>query len=100
MNTRFLICVYLRSSVANLKDSTMQVTDELIRTVVQEVLSHMRSGRPAPTNGKSRQWGVFNDVCAAVAAASAAQREFEQRGLDDRRKAIDCIRRICIDQAE
>jgi aldehyde dehydrogenase len=78
----------------------MQVTDELIRTVVQEVLSHMRNGRAAPTNGKARHWGVFDDVNAAVAAASEAQRAFEQRGLDDRRKAIDCIRRICIDQAE
>jgi aldehyde dehydrogenase len=78
----------------------MQVTDELIRTVVQEVLSHMRSGRAAPTNGKARHWGVFDDVNAAVAAVSEAQHAFEQRGLDDRRKAIDCIRRICIDQAE
>jgi aldehyde dehydrogenase len=78
----------------------MQVTDDLIRNVVQEVLSHMRNGKAPPTNGKARAWGVFDDVASAVAAASAAQREFEQRGLADRRKAIDCIRRICIDQAD
>ena len=57
----------------------MQVTDELIRTVVQEVLSHMGNGKSAPSNGRARARGVFADVNSAVAAASAAQREFAQR---------------------
>jgi aldehyde dehydrogenase len=78
----------------------MQVTDELIRSVVQEVLSHMRNGRAAPGNGRAKKWGVFDDVDEAVTAAVAAQKEFEARGLEDRRKAVDCVRRICIDQAE
>jgi aldehyde dehydrogenase len=80
----------------------MQVTDELIRTVVQEVLSHVRNGQPkAPSNnGQSRRWGVFEDVPAAVAAAAAAQREFERRGLDERRRAVQCVRDICARQAE
>jgi aldehyde dehydrogenase len=78
----------------------MQVTDELIRSVVQEVLSHVRSG-PARTggNGKARPYGVFSDVDEAAAAAAAAQRVFEQRGLDERRKAVACIRNICSEQA-
>src|SRR5207249_3161746 len=33
-------------------------------------------------------------------AATAAQEEFERRGLDDRRKAVACIRDICSKQAE
>ncbi|HMC64771.1 MAG TPA: aldehyde dehydrogenase family protein [Gemmataceae bacterium] len=78
----------------------MQVTDELIRSVVQEVLTHMRNGRAVPANGQPREWGVFDDVDSAVAAAVEAQRAFESRGLDERKKAIDCIRRVCIDQAE
>jgi aldehyde dehydrogenase len=80
----------------------MQVTDELIRTVVQEVLSHVRNGHAKPTsgNGQGRRWGVFDDVVAAVAAASEAQREFERRGLDERRKAVQCIRDICSKQAD
>src|SRR5215831_5686005 len=78
----------------------MQVTDELIRSVVQEVLSHVRNGKAAPTNGKARAWGLFENVDAAVAAAAEAQRQFEQRGLHERRKAIDGIRRICIEQAD
>jgi aldehyde dehydrogenase len=78
----------------------MQVTDELIRTVVQEVLSHMRNGHAKPTNGKTRHWGVFDDVGAAVAAAVEAQKVFEARGLEDRRKAVQCIRKICSEQGE
>src|SRR5438552_4041929 len=79
----------------------MQVTDELIRNVVQEVLAHMRGGQARSNgNGKARAFGVFDDVGAAVAAATSAQREFERRGLEDRRTAVACIRRICSEQAE
>jgi aldehyde dehydrogenase len=78
----------------------MQVNDELIRSVVQEVLTHMRTGKGPAANGQTRHWGVFDDVDSAVAAAVEAQKQFEERGLDDRRKAITCIRSICIDQAE
>lgn len=84
----------------------MQVTDELIRSVVQEVLSHMRPGTGQPPNGhhagngKASSWGVFEDVNEAVAAASAAQQRFQAMGLDARRKAVECVRRICVEQAE
>src|SRR5262245_33469653 len=81
----------------------MQVTDELVRNVVQEVLSHMRQGNGRAIKGptpSARQWGVFDDVDSAVKAAVNAQKEFGTRGLTERRKAIDCIRRICISQAE
>jgi aldehyde dehydrogenase len=78
----------------------MQVTDDLVRTVVREVLAHMRNGHTAPSNGKSQNWGIFDDVDKAVNAASEAQKAFETRGLEERRKAVICIRRICMDQAE
>src|SRR5690242_11662415 len=83
----------------------MQVNDELIRSVVAEVLTHMRNRSAPPVAGNGRNghgaaWGVFQDVEAAVGAAGAAQREFEKRGLEDRRKAVACIRRICTEQAE
>jgi aldehyde dehydrogenase len=77
----------------------MQVTDELIRSVVQEVLAHVRHGQPR-TNGKARAHGIFSDVDEAVTAAALAQCEFEKRGLDQRRKAVACIRKICDEQAE
>src|SRR5215472_7439258 len=79
----------------------MQVTDDLIRGVVQQVLAQMRNGHaPAARNGQAGKRGVFQDVESAVKAASAAQKEFESRGLEDRRKAVACVRRICSEQAE
>lgn len=79
----------------------MQVTDELIRNVVAEVLANLRNGSAVPpTNGKVRRRGVFDDVNAAVAAATEAQQRFAVRGLADRQKAVDSIRRVCIERAE
>jgi aldehyde dehydrogenase len=78
----------------------LQVTDDLIRSVVKDVLAHMKA--PVATNGKAAtgRWGVFDDVGEAVTAASTAQRKFETMGIEARRKAVECIRRICVDQAE
>jgi aldehyde dehydrogenase len=83
----------------------MQLTDELIRNVVAEVLEHLRNGEPGASatgarNGQHRAWGLFDNVDDAVAAASAAQQQFAACGLADRKKAVDCIRRICIDKAQ
>src|ERR1700719_3938529 len=84
----------------------MQVTDALIRNVVQEVLAHMKNGQALTRSAASASttaggdWGVFENVADAVKAATAAQREFEARGLAARKKAVDCIRKICIDKAE
>src|SRR5262249_60977180 len=79
----------------------MQVTDELIRGVVQEVLKHMRNGKPSRDGSATGgAWGVFQDVNTAVEAATAAQAEFAKRGLDDRRKAVACVRKICVEQSE
>jgi aldehyde dehydrogenase len=79
----------------------LQVTDDLIRSVVQEVLGHMKSpngvSKAKPATGSA---GVFASVDEAVAAASAAQARFEALGLEARRKAVDCVRRICRDRAE
>ena len=52
----------------------MQVTDELVRTVVQEVLGQMRNGKAKPSNGHAQHWGIFGDVNAAVTAASPGVR--------------------------
>jgi aldehyde dehydrogenase len=78
----------------------MQVTDQLIRDVVQQVLAQMGNGRAPATNGRARAWGVYDDVPAAVVAAAESQRRFEAMGLEARRKAVNCVRRICIEQAE
>ncbi len=53
-----------------------------------------RQGRQSGT------FGVYPTADAAVAAAEAAFQAFRTRPLGDRKKAIDCIRTICRDQAE
>ncbi len=82
----------------------MQMTEDLIRSVVQQVLSQMGSG-DAPTNGSPRArpsgtFGVYPTADAAVQAAEVAFRAFRVRPLEDRRKAVEIIRSICVEQAE
>ncbi len=79
----------------------LQVTDDLIRNVVQEVLGYMGT-RPAdltPAFTGSR-WGVYDSVDDAVAAANIAQRKFEALGMAARKKAVDCVRKIVITRAD
>jgi aldehyde dehydrogenase len=78
----------------------MQVSDDLIRGVVHQVLAQMRNGKVATNGAASARRGVFADAESAVNAADKAQQAFEKRGLEDRRKAIACIRKICSEQAE
>jgi aldehyde dehydrogenase len=81
----------------------MQLTEDLIRSVVQQVLSQM-GGPSAPTNGAARkpsgQSGVYPTADAAVAAAEAAFQAYRRRPLEDRRKAVEAIRALCVEQAE
>jgi len=81
----------------------MQMTEDLIRSVIQEVLSQMGNGA-APTNGSGRKssgsLGVYPTADAAVTAADAAFREYRTRPLADRKKAIDVIRKVCVEGAE
>ncbi|SIO64756.1 aldehyde dehydrogenase [Singulisphaera sp. GP187] len=82
----------------------MQMTEDLIRNVVQQVLSQMGGSSPA-TNGKATakptgQWGIYPTADAAVTAAEAAFQEYRTRPYGDRAKAVECIKRICVEQAE
>jgi len=82
----------------------MQMTEDLIRNVVQEVLAQMGNGAIS-TNGRaharpSGNLGVFSTVDDAVTAADSAFQSFKTRPLGDRCKAVECIRKICTSQAE
>lgn len=79
----------------------LQVNDDLIRSVVSEVLGFMRTGPAgdaAPTG--TRRWGIYDNVDEAVAAATLAQQRFETLGIKGRKLAVDCVRKICIERAE
>ncbi len=77
----------------------MQVNEDLVRHVVEQVLTRMAPGAHA-TNGKSyqRRFGIFQDANEAVTAARHAFEELSARTLEDRKRIIDHIRRISIDQ--
>ena len=87
----------------------LQVTDDLIRNVVQEVLGHMKgknfvgsplTPNPSPGGRGENRWGIYDSVDDAVNAATADQRKFEAMGIAERKKAVDCVRKVCIEQAE
>jgi aldehyde dehydrogenase len=79
----------------------MQATETLIRSVVEEVLSKMGNGK-APEMPKRRgfegRYGIFTCVDEAVAAATDAFHKLSERTLEERKRAIDHIRRISIEQ--
>ncbi|MEZ6112745.1 MAG: aldehyde dehydrogenase family protein [Pirellulaceae bacterium] len=76
----------------------MQINEALIRSVVAQVLAEV--GQAPPVNGRSHSGknGIFTDVNEAVSAARTAFEQLSERGLEDRRRIIDHIRRISIDQ--
>jgi aldehyde dehydrogenase len=78
----------------------MQATEELIRDVVTEVLARM-SGAASPVGGKSYdgRYGIFTCVDQAVDAATRAFEQLSERTIADRKRIIDHIRRISIDQS-
>jgi len=80
----------------------IQANEQAIRTVVQEVLAQM--GRRPSGNGASvnhsGQWGVFGTVDQAVDAATAGYNKLSRASMEDRAKAIECVRTLCDQQAE
>lgn len=78
----------------------MQATEELIRNVVEQVLVRMGTAT-APVSNRSNtgRHGIFDCVDEAVAAATDAFEQLSERSLADRKRIIDHIRRISIEQS-
>ncbi|GAB6166244.1 aldehyde dehydrogenase EutE [Thermostilla marina] len=79
----------------------MQVNESLVKSVVEEVLQRLNSnGRAGTVAAGSYQGrlGLFTDVNEAVAAANEAFELLSRRPLEDRKRVIDHIRRISIEQ--
>lgn len=76
----------------------MQINEDIIRNVVAQVLAEV--GRAPVTAAKSftGRHGIFSCVDEAVAAARDAFEQLSARSLADRRKIIEIIRRIAMDQ--
>jgi aldehyde dehydrogenase len=83
----------------------MQATEELIRDVVRQVLTEMGKSSPVRSNGApvapksfAGRYGIFTCVDEAVAAATEAFDALSERTIEDRKRIIDHIRRISIEQ--
>lgn len=79
----------------------MQISEDLIRSVVSQVLAEVRhqSGGHASTARFHGRYGLFDNVDEAVAAAREAFEQLRMRPMEDRKRAIEHIRRISIDAA-
>jgi len=76
----------------------MNIDESLIRSVVAQVLAEVGPA-PACTQSHAGRFGIFTDGDEAVAAARAAFEQLSQRGKEDRKRIIDHIRRIAIEQS-
>ena len=76
----------------------MQVDEVLIRNVVAQVLAEVGPPPPVTSGGHAGRHGVFTDADEAIAAASEAYNQLCERGMGDRKRIIDHIRRISVDQ--
>lgn len=80
--------------------STLSVNEDLVRSVVQEVLqTFARNGMATPAAPQiivpTARPGVFSDVAAACAAAQAAQLQLVTGGLAARVKVIEIVKALC-----
>ncbi|MEM6471063.1 MAG: aldehyde dehydrogenase family protein [Planctomycetota bacterium] len=78
----------------------MQFDENLIRDVVAQVLAEVGPMPTAPSATSGGRHGVFYDADSAVAAARTAFEQLSHRPMEDRKRIIDIIRRISIEQCE
>ena len=76
----------------------MQLTEDLIRSVVSQVLSEVRRTSTVAGPRFTGRHGIFTCVDEAVAAARDAFERLSERSLEDRKRIIEIIRRISISQ--
>ena len=77
-------------------------TEATIRAVVQEVLTQLqkRNGFASSSKPSNGDWGVFTTVDDAVAAAQEAYEKLRETPLEVRAKAIECVKQVCVSQAD
>jgi aldehyde dehydrogenase len=78
----------------------MNMTEDLIRSVVEQVLSQMGGSGAVSSKSSRGAAGAYATVDEAVSAADSAFKVFRTRPLADRAKAVNEIKKICVDQAE
>ena len=76
----------------------MQISETLIRDVVSQVLAQVGTTAPVAQKSYDGRYGVFQCPDEAVTAAREAFERLSRRSIEDRKRIIDHIRRISIDQ--
>lgn len=76
----------------------MQVDEQLIRSVISQVLAEVGQRATVQSRSFHGRYGIFTCVKEAVAAAREAFEQLSERPKEDRKRIIDHIRRISIDQ--
>src|SRR5688500_3292427 len=77
----------------------MQINESVIRSVVAQVLAEVaRNGAPVSGKSLAGRNGIFTCPDEAVAAARDAFEQLQERTIEDRKRIIDHIRRISIEQ--
>src|SRR5690349_19825210 len=103
MTSRCSLGLEEQTTSNQLSEILMQATEQLVRSVVEEVLTQLRSSPgagslAAPRRNSGGQRGVFADVNEAITSARAAFEQLSERTIEDRKRIIDHVRRISIDQ--
>lgn len=78
----------------------MQANAETIRNVVQEVLAQLGKSPKSNAPHRDGDLGVFQSVDQAVAAANEGFKKLSESPLAARALIIECVRKICDEQAE
>jgi aldehyde dehydrogenase len=76
----------------------MKFDEQMIRSVVAQVLAEVGPAPSMSTQSYSGRLGIFQDANEAVAAARDAFEQLRERTLEDRKRIIGHIRRVSIDQ--
>jgi aldehyde dehydrogenase len=76
-------------------------TADIIRQVVEEVLAALgKNAKPQAARHQDGDWGVFQSVDQAVAAANEAFEELSEAPLAHRATAVQLVKQICERDAE
>ena len=78
---------------------TLQVNESMIRNVVAQVLAEVGPAPMVSGGQQGNRYGVFDCANEAIAAARKAFEQLSERTIDDRKRIIEHIRRISVEQA-
>ncbi|MDF9827413.1 aldehyde dehydrogenase [Ereboglobus sp. PH5-10] len=89
----------------------LQIDENLVRSIVSEVVRNIRSGSastapaaapsaPAIVNSSGPAYGVFQDVPTAAAAAQKGYEQLRAKGVAARKQVVDIIKKLAIANAD